>query len=185
MQTVITGAMGSKQTLLCVLPMAMKLRFSCTLRQDTSVGLLPGIAGKILVQRGFPLSLLSRFQTFTCETRYLFQIQFSGSDTTALCFRLLWRTAHLLEGLFHVRPAPLIQGCCAASAGRGVLPATCRPEKMSTAGSASKARSCHPYVTLWGLSTVIYSWSKRCCKLDMWQFKSGHSYNNIVEYIYS
>lgn len=118
-------------------------------------------------------------------TRYLFQIQFSGSDTTALCFRLLWRTAHLLEGLFHVRPAPLIQGCCAASAGRGVLPATCRPEKMSTAGSASKARSCHPYVTLWGLSTVIYSWSKRCCKLDMWQFKSGHSYNNIVEYIYS
>lgn len=50
-----------------VLPMAMKLRFSWTLRQDTSVGLFPGIAGKILVHRGFPLSLLSKFQTFICK----------------------------------------------------------------------------------------------------------------------
>lgn len=48
-------------------PMAMKLRFSWTPRHDTSVGLLPGIAGKILVQRGVPLSLLSRFHTFTCS----------------------------------------------------------------------------------------------------------------------
>lgn len=47
------------------LPIAMKLRFSWTLRQDTSVGLLPGMAGKIRVHRGFPLSLLSKFQTFT------------------------------------------------------------------------------------------------------------------------
>lgn len=49
------------------LPMAMKLRFSCTPRQDTSVGLLPGMAGNILVHRGVPLSFLSRFQTFTCK----------------------------------------------------------------------------------------------------------------------
>lgn len=46
-------------------PMAMKLRFSCTLRQDTSVGLFPGMAGNIRVHRGLPLSLLSVFHTLT------------------------------------------------------------------------------------------------------------------------
>lgn len=57
----------TRHAFLGTLPIAMKLRFSCTLRHDTSVGLLPGIAGKILVQRGVPLSFLSRFQTFTCS----------------------------------------------------------------------------------------------------------------------
>lgn len=147
-----------------LLPMAMKLRFSCTLRQDTSVGLLPGIAGKILVQRGFPLSLLSRFQTFTWKMRLV--VHENNWHTCSVW--LLWRTARLPEGLFHVHPGPLIQGCCAASAGRGVLPATCRPEKMPTAGIASKARSCHPYVPLWRLRSIMYGWCKRCSKKDMY-----------------
>lgn len=72
--------------------------------------------------------------------------------------------ANLLEDLFHVRPAPLTQGCCAASAGRDGLHATCKPEKMSTAGSVSKARSCHPYVTFWKLRTIYLHckrWSKQ------------------------
>lgn len=49
------------------LPIAMKLRVSWTVMQDTTVGLLPGIAGKILVQRGFPPSRFSKFQTLTCK----------------------------------------------------------------------------------------------------------------------
>lgn len=57
----------NRGTFLGILPMAMKFRFSCTPRQDTSVGLLPGIAENILVHRGVPLSFLSRFQTFTCK----------------------------------------------------------------------------------------------------------------------
>lgn len=49
----------------------MKLRFSWTVRQDTTVGLLPGIAGKIRVQRGLPPSRFSRFQTLTYKRRYV------------------------------------------------------------------------------------------------------------------
>lgn len=152
----LVGQQTESRSFPYVLPIAMKLRFSCTLRQDTSVGLLPGIAGKILVQRGFPLSLLSRFQTFTFKRSngWVSCWSMKISDTI---IRLLWRTTHLPEGLFHVHPGPLIQGCCAASAGRGVLLAACRPERMSIVGSASKARSCHPYVTFWRSRTVTYS----------------------------
>lgn len=55
--------------------------------------------------------------------------------------------AHSQEGLFHVHPGRRTRGCCAASADRGASLAACRPEKMSTAGSASGARSSRPYVT--------------------------------------
>ena len=140
--------------------MAMKLRFSCTHKQDTSVGLLPGMAGKILVQRGFPLSLLSRFQTFTWKQLWLIKNLLHKCDYLGF-FK---SAANLLEDLFRVHPAPLTQGCCAASAGRDGLRATCKPEKMSTAGSASKARSCHPYVTFWKLRTIYCCctrWSKQ------------------------
>lgn len=144
--------------------MAMKFRFSWTLRQETSVGLLPGIAGKILVQRGLPLSLLSRFQTLTLKMNEVVHKNcFSHNVWVAL------KAGHLPEGLFHVHPVPPSQGCCAASAGRGVSPSTCRPGRTSAAGSVSKARSFHPYVRL----------RLRKRRNAHAQFHSGHSFINI------
>lgn len=71
-----------------------------------------------------------------------------------LCFRLLWTTKHLQEGLFLVRPAPQTRGCYAASVDRDASPATCRPEKMSAEGTVTEARFFHPYVIWWGLRII-------------------------------
>lgn len=63
------------------------------------------------------------------------------------CSVVLGKKSDLQEGLFRVHLVLLIQGCCAVLVGRGVLHATCMPEKTSTAGSVSKARFSLPYVS--------------------------------------
>ncbi len=135
-----------------ILPIAMKLRFSWTLRQDTSVGLFPGMAGNIRVHRGLPLSFLSRFHTFTWWTNactleinlHLYSTHRSALALTCVFSRQLsW---FLPEDWCQAHPDPQTPGCCVVSAGTGVSRAAYKPESWTAAGSGSKTRSVHPYV---------------------------------------
>lgn len=77
---------------------------------------------------------------------FFFQQPTKITGTTILWLWIFYGLEHLPEDLFHAHLAPLKPGCCVASAGRGVLPAACRLEMESTAGTGSKARPFHPYV---------------------------------------